>query len=182
MRYAEVKMLRSRKRLAASVLKCSPKRVKLDSSRLEDIEKAITKFDIRMLIAEKAITETPKRSPSRGRARKRIIQKRKGRRQGEGTRKGKATARLPKKKAWMNKVRIMRAFLKELRDKELITSSEYRMLYGKVKGGFFRSKRHIKMFIDEQGIIEKTQKKGLEKTDNYNTKDKVITKAKNKAK
>ncbi len=145
-------MLKARKRLAADILKCSPKRVWLDPTRLEDIENAITKFDIRSLISEGAIKEKPVSTPSRGRARKRIKQRRKGRQTGEGSRKGKRTARLSKKQAWMNKIRIMRVFLKELRNKEIITSKTYRTLYAKAKGGFFRSKRHIKMYIKEKGL------------------------------
>ena len=45
----------------------------------------------------------------------------------------------------------MRAFLKELRDKGIISKEDYRVLYAKVKGGFFRSKRHIKLYIADQG-------------------------------
>ena len=83
------------------------------------------------------------------------IFKRKGKRTGAGSRKGKKTARLSKKDAWMNKVRLQRKFLKELRDKELITKSDYHSLYQKSKGGFFRSKRHIKLYIDEHRLIKK---------------------------
>jgi ribosomal protein L19E len=31
------------------------------------------------------------------------------------------------------------------------------MLYMKSKGGFFRSKRHIKIYISENSLIEKNQ-------------------------
>ena len=55
----------------------------------------------------------------------------------------------------MNKVRKIRAFLKELRDKEIITKKDYRMLYTKTKGGVFRSKRHVKLYIAEQGLAKK---------------------------
>lgn len=147
-------MLKSRKRLAAQIMKCSPKRVWLNPSMLDEIKEAITKFDLKILINDKTIQRKPKKSISRSRARKRLIQKRKGRRQGTGTRKGKKTARLSKKRAWINKVRIMRSFLKELRDKEIITKTNYGMLYRKVKGGFFRSKRHIKLYIEEHGLAK----------------------------
>ena len=45
---------------------------------------------------------TLQRSTSRVRARKIIVQKRKGRRQGTGSRKGKKTSRLSKKRQWIN--------------------------------------------------------------------------------
>ena len=41
----------------------------------------------------------------------------------------------------MNHVRKQRKFIKELRDKKLITTVVYREMYNKVKGGFFRSKK-----------------------------------------
>ena len=58
-------MLRTRKRLAADIMKCSRKRVWFDSSRLDDIKEAITKFDIRQLITEKAIKEKRKKGKDR---------------------------------------------------------------------------------------------------------------------
>jgi len=147
--------LKLQKRLAASVLKCSEKRVWLDTSRLEDIKEAITKADIRSLISEGVVKEKLMRGISRGRARKTAIQKRKGRRRGAGSRKGKSTARLPKKLAWIRKIRIQRRLLKALKDKNLITKADYYMLYLKAKGGFFRSKRHIKLYIEEHELIKR---------------------------
>ena len=74
------------KRLAATVIGCSEKRVVFDPGRLEDIKEAITKTDIRLLVGERAIKERPKKSVSRVRANKRRTQKRKGLRKGEGRR------------------------------------------------------------------------------------------------
>ena len=148
-------MLKTQKRLAAQIMKCSQKRVLFDPSRLDEIKEGITKFDIRNLIKDKAIREKPVRSTSRSGARKRLAQKRKGRLKGPRSRKGKKKARLPKKKDWMNKIRLMRKFLKELREKGLITERDYRVLYLKAKGGFFRSKRHIKLYIEEKGMVKK---------------------------
>jgi len=143
------------KRLAASILKCSPKRVWLDSTRMADIKESITKADIRGLVMEGSIRLKPVTSISKGRQRAIKRQKSKGLRKGKGSKKGKKTARLPKKEAWMGKVRIQREFLKELRGKQIIPTSKYRELYLKSKGGFFRSKRHIKLFIEEQGLVKK---------------------------
>jgi len=146
------------KRLAADVMNCSEKRIALDKSRLEDIKEAITKIDIRSLINEGAIKKKPIKGNSRVRARKISIQKRKGKRKGPGSRKGKKTARLSKKKAWINKIRKQRKFLKRLRDKELITKQNYHLLYQKAKGGFFRSKRHIKLYLEEHRLIKEKKK------------------------
>ena len=147
--------LKLQKRLAADILKCSEKRIWFDPTRLEDIKEAITKIDVRSLINDRAIKEKPVKGVSRVRARKIALQKRKGKRKGAGSKKGKKTARLSKKAAWIRKIRIQREFLKELRDKGLVSKSDYHSLYQKSKGGFFRSKRHIKLYLEERGLVKK---------------------------
>ena len=147
--------LKLQKRLAADVLRCSEKRVWFDEDRLEDIKEAIAKLDIKGLVNDKAIKKKPVKSVSRVRARKTTLQRRKGRRKGKGSKKGKQTARLPKKKAWINKIRLQRRFLKEIRNKGIISKAGYHSLYLKSKGGFFRSKRHIKLYIEERGLTAK---------------------------
>ena len=142
--------LDNQKKLAAQVLKCSKKRVKLDVDRLEDIKEAITKIDIKGLIKDKAISKINIKGVSRGRARKRLIQKRKGKQKGSGSKKGSRNARLPRKREWMNKVRAQRNFLKLLKDNKIIDEKLYRSLYLKSKRGFFRSKRHIKLYLEER--------------------------------
>jgi len=144
--------LKNQKRIAARILKCSRKRVWFDPDRLSDIKEAITKADIRPLIKEGCIVKVLPKGVSRGRARKIIIQKRKGRQKGHGSRKGKATARMSRKREWINKIRAQRMLLKELRDNKKISNKLYREFYLKSKGGFFRSRRHILLFIQEQGL------------------------------
>ena len=148
--------LQFQRRVASELMKCSPKRVYFEQGALEDIREAITKASVRDLIATGAIQKKPKQGVSRGRARKQARQKSKGRQKGMGSRKGKRTARLPKKRAWADKVRAQRALLKELRDKGHLDPKTYRMLYAKAKGGFFRSRRHIKLYIDEQKLAQQT--------------------------
>lgn len=145
------------KRLAAQILGVSYKKIVFDSSKLNEIKEAITKTDIKILIANKVIKAKNPKSISKVRARKIKIQKRKGKRKGPGSKKGKATARLPKKKAWMNKIRLQRNLLKTIRDKGIIDNKVYQKLYKKSKGGFFRNKQHIKLYIEEHKLI-KTKK------------------------
>jgi len=54
----------------------------------------------------------------------------------------------------MNKVRGQREFLKELKDKKLVSIANFHLLYQKVKGGFFRNKRHIKLYLNEYKLTE----------------------------
>jgi large subunit ribosomal protein L19e len=105
---------------------------------------------MRGLVKAGIVSAAQKLGVSRARARVRIIQRRGGKQQGSGTRKGRATARLPSKDKWMAKVRAQRTLLKELRASEKITQEQFKELYGKVKGDFFRSRRHILLTIEEQ--------------------------------
>jgi large subunit ribosomal protein L19e len=144
--------IRIQKRLAARILKSSENDIWLDPNRLDEIKEAITKADITSLIKDKAIKSRKIRGISRGRSRKRNIQKSKGRRKGSGSIKGAKHARLTKKEGWINRIRVQRLFLQNLRDKGVIDKSSYRSLYMKSKGGFFRSKRHIKIYMQEHKI------------------------------
>lgn len=146
------------KRLAGKILKSAPKRVRFDPAHLHDIKAAITKTDIKGLISQGIIGVEPKRGVSRVRARKTASQRAKGLRKGPGSKEGKATARNPSKAAWIAKVRAQRDFLQELREKKIITNENYRVLYRKSKGGFFRSVRHIKIYLNEQNLATRPAK------------------------
>ncbi len=147
--------LTAQKRLAAQVMKCSPKRVQFDSTKLAEIKEAITKADIRGLVIDKFVVKKSARTPSKGRIRARAEQRRKRRQKGHGSRKGKPTSRLSKKDRWIKTIRIQRTFLRELKDKEYLDNKTYRMLYARSNGGFFRSKRHLKGYIEENKLLKK---------------------------
>jgi large subunit ribosomal protein L19e len=150
-----MKNLDFQKKIASSVLKCSPKRIVLDSDELESIKEAITRSDVKSLISEGTISKKQKKGVSRARANVIKKQKAKGQRKGHGSRKGKATARTPKKETWMKKIRSQRELIKELKDSKLIDNKVYRNIYLKSKGGFFRSKRHIKLYLNEHKLFLK---------------------------
>jgi large subunit ribosomal protein L19e len=143
---------KTQKRISAQLMKCGIHRVAFDVERLSEIKEAITKIDIRSLIKQKVIKKLPEKGTSKIRHRKTLIQKRKGRQKGPGSKKGKKTARLPRKKAWMNKIRSQRDLLANLKDKKVVSTKVYRSLYSKATGGFFRSRRHIKLYIEEQKL------------------------------
>ena len=148
-------MLRSQKRIAAAVLKCSPKKVVFDREKIEDIKASITKRDMRSLVEQGVVKKARRNHQSRVRARFRASQKSRGRRKGHGTRKGSSNSRLPRKKAWISKIRLQRSFLKALREKKEMSQKNYRDLYMKTKGGFFRSKRHLELYISEHNMRKK---------------------------
>ncbi|MBS3126776.1 50S ribosomal protein L19e [Candidatus Woesearchaeota archaeon] len=147
--------MKQKKKLAAKILKTSYKKIKFNTDALDDIKKAITRSDLRGLIAVGKITRSNKNSQSHVRARKMAAQKRKGRRKNKGSKKGSKHATVSRKETWMSRIRTQRAFLHELRDKSLLSRENYKGLYLKCKGGYFRNKRHIKMYITEHHLVEK---------------------------
>ncbi len=150
--------MKLQKRLAADTLGCSEKRILFDENKLDEIKEAITKADIRNLISRGGIIELQKQGISRSRANKRKRQKSKGLRRGHGSRKGKAGARGEDSKTlWINKIRLQRAFISALKNSNKIDKAAYKDLYKKSKGGFFRSKGHIIVYLEEKGILKNTK-------------------------
>ncbi|MCS7142604.1 MAG: 50S ribosomal protein L19e [Aigarchaeota archaeon] len=138
--------LRFQRRLASSILKCGENRVRFDTERLEDIEDAITRDDIRRLIIEGAIYAVHER----GQTRSRVKEKR-----GMGRRKGGRYSKLTRKERWIQRVRAQRRLLRHLRDSGSLDPSEYRSLYLQVKAGRFKSLADLKLLLREKGVLSK---------------------------
>lgn len=147
--------LNTQKRIAAKVLKIGINKVSFDTEKLDEIKEAITKSDIRSLVKNKVISKKAGNSQSRVRARKIKEQKKKGNRKGPGSKSGTKKARSNPKTLWVRKIRVLREFLRELKDNDKINSKDYRNLILKSKGGYFRSKRHIKLYITEHRMVKR---------------------------
>jgi len=128
----------SKRRLAAKVLGVGIDRIWIDPEYLDDVMDVDTREDIRILYRRGVI----KVLPIKGQRHK--IRKRK---RGPGSRKGKKTAILSKKRLWIMRVRAQRKLLRKLRDSGKISRGDYRKLYRLVKGGMFRSKAHLIDYI-----------------------------------
>lgn len=146
--------LEKQKNLAARVLKCGKGRIWMDPERLEDISSAITGSDIRGLNKKGYIKKLPKKGISRTRKQHIAKQKKKGRRKGPGSRKGKIGTRLPKKRQWIKKVTALRKKINELEEQGKITKRVYRDLYRKISGGFFHSKSHLDIYLRRNELLE----------------------------
>ena len=138
--------LSTQRRLAADLLNAGESRIVFRPDKLKEISEAITREDIRSLIKKKYITVKAKKGVSRARAKKLHEQRKKGRRKGPGSRKGSKNSRYPKKRRWINKIRPQRRFLKLLKEKAKVTTKQFRKLYRLAKAGFFRSRRHLKLY------------------------------------
>ena len=133
---------RSKKRMAASVLKVGKNRAKLDPKSLDILGDAITKASLKGLIRDGKIWAVKSKGISRGRARKNLNKTR-----GPGSRKGAKGAVLDKKTRYMTKVRALRKYLKSRKEKNLITNKQFNDLYKQIRGGQVRSVAHLKTIV-----------------------------------
>jgi len=135
-----------RRRLAASLLKCGNNRIWFSPKSLNKVNQAITRADVRKLIVSRDIKKRKanwKRTP--------VIYKK----QRRGSRKGAKNARHGKKYGWLKMVRPQRRVLKEFKAEGKLTEGSYRKLYVMIKSGVFRSKAHLRTYIDDNKMVKK---------------------------
>ena len=142
------------RKIAAEILKAGKNRVWIDSEQRESVKEAITREDVRGLIAEGIIKKIIVNVQSKGRTRKLKAKKAKGQRKGPGSRKGTKKSRTEKKKRWASKVRAQRKRLKELKKEEKKSVEEigYHRLYKMVKGNYFKGKRYLERYVKEKVV------------------------------
>jgi len=139
--------LKSKRRLAASVLGVGADRIIFDDDYSDLIQDAITRSTIRGLVGFGAIKVAPEKGVSRGRFRSESRKLKRGR--GAGSTEGTALARNPRKDAWVSKVRALRWRLKVAKDRKEISHEAYNRLYKQVKGGQVRGVKHLMELMKE---------------------------------
>jgi large subunit ribosomal protein L19e len=147
--------LRAQRRIAAEILKVGKNCVRIDPEREDDVSMAITRSDIRTIIHEKGITARYEKGVSRSRARVLHEKKKRGKRKGPGSRKGKKTTFAPRKQAWIQRIRPQRRYLRRLRARRIITVTNYRKLYRWASSGMFRSVAHLEFFIKDKKLTRR---------------------------
>ncbi|MEM0371028.1 MAG: 50S ribosomal protein L19e [Ignisphaera sp.] len=141
------------RRLAAEILGVGESRIAFNMEQIDKVVNATTKDDIRRLIKDGIIyIELPRRN-SRGRWKIFHEARKEGRHRGAGRRKGKAGARTDHKYKWVYRIRKIRAFLKWLRNNNIIDRRTYRILYRKAKGGTFDSLSSLKRYMKDHGLL-----------------------------
>jgi len=148
--------LKSQRRLAAQIFKIGQNRVWIDSERVDDVEAAITREEIRKLIHEGVIRASPEKGASRGRARIIHKKKKKGLRSGVGSRSGSPRARISKKEAWMSKIRALRKRLRTLKSTKTIADDTCRDLYKMASSGRFESVADMERYMKAHELWRKT--------------------------
>jgi len=147
--------LKSQRRLAAQLLKVGQNRVWMDPERIEDMEVAITRDEIKKLIHEGIIKASPEKGVSKGRARLIHAKKKKGRRRGPGSVTGSAHAKISRKRAWIGKIRALRKRLRYLKTRKIVTEESYRKLYRMARSGRFESVGDMERFVKAQDLWRK---------------------------
>ena len=141
--------LKSQRRLAAEILKIGQNRIWIDPEKIDDVEIAITREEIKKLIHEKTIKPIPKKGVSRSRARVLHSKRKKGLRKGPGSR---SKTRVSDKEKWMKKIRAMRRRLRNLKEKRVITQTTYRQFYKMAGSGVFESNAELERRIKSKGL------------------------------
>ncbi len=144
--------LKSQRRLAAEILKIGENRVWIDPERIDYVESAITREEIKKLIHEKVVQSIPEKGISRARARVFAEKRKKGLRRGPGGKSGSARSKISKKQVWMNRIRPVRRRLRELKDSRAITENVYRKMYDMSESGAFESKADLERYIRAHGL------------------------------
>jgi len=131
--------LKRKKQLAARTLKVGGDRIVFVPERMEEIKEAITKQDIKDLMASKAI----------------LIKEKKGRRKVLVEKKKRVPGKIKKKirkrkKSYVKLTRKLREQVKKMKEKGKITKEEYEKLRKKIKIKAFRSKMHLKELTQKE--------------------------------
>lgn len=127
----------------------------MDPERIEDVEVAITRQEIRKLIHEGAIQASAEKGISRVRARVLHEKKKQRLRRGPGTRKGSKRAKVTKKDVWMSKVRALRKTLHRWQASRALTEGAYRQLYTSASSGLFSSIADMERYAKDHGLWRK---------------------------
>ena len=140
-------MANLQKRLAAKILKVGRSKVWMDPTKAKDIEQAITRADVRRLILKKLVKRLPDKV--------RMPRKAGGGGRGQGSRKGSKHSVVDRKTKWIQTVRPLRRELKELKSSKSIENATYKQMRKLVKGGMFRSRSHLRLYLEQHGLLKK---------------------------
>ena len=151
--------LSTQKQIASKILKCGASRVRVKAGK--EVEEALTREDVRNLIRKGHIWKVQKKGTAKFNVKKRVKQKKRGRQQGHGSRKGTYGARKHSKEIWIETVRPLRRLLRELKDSEAIDNRVYRKMYLMIKGGAIRNKKHLLYYLKDHELMKDKTKKEI---------------------
>ncbi len=138
------------RRIAAELLGRGESKVRIKTDRVDDAKKAITREDVRSLIASGGIYAL-KEKHNMSLYSKALRKKRnKGRGRGPGRRKGSAKAR--QAVGYGKRIRGQRRVLAALKKEKAIDNTAFKRYYRLVKGGNFQTKASLLSHLTTEGV------------------------------
>jgi len=142
------------RRIASDILRAGESKIRFKPDAMQKIGEALTREDVRSLIADGSIYAIAKRGVSRLRGRTKQAQKRKGRRRGAGSKKGTFATRGGKKRAWIDKVRAQRNYLSSLVEAGNIAPEASRKIYMMIKGNAFKGVKVLETYLKDNKLVK----------------------------
>ncbi len=137
------------KRVASELMHRGVSAIRISANSLEEADKAITRDDVRRLIASGGVIALKEKHNVSARSKELRIKRSEGRSRGIGRRKGTRKAR--QGSGWEKKIRSQRIFIKKLKLMGKIDTKTFNTLYGQVKGNVYASKANIVIHLRDQG-------------------------------
>jgi large subunit ribosomal protein L19e len=138
------------RRIAGGLMKRGESKIRILPDKLQDAEKAITRDDVRNLIASGAVYAIKKKHNVSIYSKILREKRNKGRRRGPGRRKGSAHARASL--TYKKKIRGQRRILHALKSEGTIDREAFKKYYRLVKGGNFATKGSLLSHITAEGV------------------------------
>ncbi len=139
------------KETASKVMTAGKQKLKINLDKYkenkEDVDKAITRQDVRDLVKKGVVYKETDTGHSRGRARKLLAQKKLKRKKGPGKKRGTPKAR-NNQNSHNLKIRGLKKKLRELKAEDKLKDKKYSKLYLMIKGNYFRGKKHLEDYVN----------------------------------
>ena len=145
--------MNSIRRISSGILGVGESRIRFRPEDAQKVSEALTREDVRGLIAAGSIYALQPHGVSRIRGREKQEKIRKGRRSGAGSKKGTHAARLDPKKAWIAKVRAQRRYLRSLLEQKQLPQEFSRKIYMMVKGNAFKGVKMMETYLKDNGML-----------------------------
>lgn len=142
-------MVGSQKKLAAKILKVGKSKIWINPFKQKDVAGAITRIDVKKFVKKGDIKVKSGKIP-------RPQIRRRKRRYG-GSRKGGKHSIVTAKRKWIQTIRPLRSLLKEMKKEGQIDNSTYRQMRLMAKGGMFKSRSHLRLYLEQHGLIKKKE-------------------------
>jgi large subunit ribosomal protein L19e len=144
-------MLSTVKRLASDILGVGMNKIRIKTEDIGRAESALTREDVRGLIKDEVVYVKSESGFKVANRRKKKL---------AGSRRGTSNARSPGKEKWMTNVRAQRAYLNQLVEGGNLEHKHKRHVYMRIKGGAFKGKKALLMYLKENNLyVEMAAKK-----------------------